>query len=879
MAASSPGKATQADTLACAEESLVQIRKDMQTKGAYARTGSFKFSGTKKQNADCLTLRDMDKSDGKVLLFGVVVEALQGILLQLREGTSAGAEFQVFNTRELAQRWAIVKDIIQRLDGRHHPNLPSSPKRHRASLGSRKLSGRPAPNPSTSSLHSIAGLGISADPASTELPPPAGGQSSHSKHRPQANQILSQVRDWLHHEKARASKRKSKAHHGHGKHATATGLVKPLVDHVHSHDSRHHASHHRRESSDLSEDDSLALDQLEKILSTNLHLEEDNETVSCSRRTPMATRKGSIRRTLRKKSTGISSDTDYQEGDMLVPSVDVVLDNSKALSHTGGAASSEVDISGSGKRPTTEEDAWIQFKNGIVRLAHTLKCKGWRCVPLEGANISVERLSGALTNAVYVVSPPKDLSQLLSTTNDSTTSLASKRHPSKLLLRIYGPQAEHLIDRDNELQILRRLARKRIGPRLLGTFANGRFEEFFNAQTLTAKDLRIPETSKQIAKRMRELHEGIELLKEERDAGPFLWRNWDCWVGRCEEVITWLDDEMIAGKKGAARTGADAWKKRGLVCGVEWRMFRKTVERYRKWLEDQYGGYEAVKDKLVFAHNDTQYGNLLRLQPSGESPLLHPANEHKQLIVIDFEYASANVPGQEFANHFTEWCYNYHNISKPYGLNERSYPTVEEQHRFLKAYVQHHPFRPTLSTQSSSTSLRPTLSHSISNFMLDSRAPPAQIAEEEKRREEATENEIRRLAHEARIWRPANSAQWVAWGIVQAKVDGMDEALTARKRAGGDSGRAEDNSTSARGSESRSSESGTGATDATGKDRAEDDGGASEGAVEDGGDEFDYLGYAQERAMFFWGDVLQMGLIGEGELPEEVRKRAKVVEY
>lgn len=47
-----------------------------------------------------------------------------------------------------------------------------------------------------------------------------------------------------------------------------------------------------------------------------------------------------------------------------------------------------------------------------------------------------------------------------------------------------------------------------------------------------------------------------------------------------------------------------------------------------------------------------QYGNLLRLEPSGESPLMLPANEHKQLVVIDFEYASANTPAQEFANHF-----------------------------------------------------------------------------------------------------------------------------------------------------------------------------------------------------------------------------------
>ncbi|KAL9043233.1 MAG: hypothetical protein Q9180_000015 [Flavoplaca navasiana] len=673
-------------------------------------------------------------------------------------------------------------------------------------------------------------------------------------------------------EKARASKHR----------------LKPFVDQVHSdqvhgHGQQKHFSHHRRQSSELSDDDSLALEKLEKILSTNLQLDSDSQTVSASRKASLVTRKSSIRRSIRKKSTGVSSDTEYQDGDMLVPSADVTLDNSKTLSYTGGADSSQVDLVGSSKKSKKERDAWVQFKNEIVRLTHTLKCKGWRRVPLEGADIEVERLSGALTNAVYVVSPPKDLSQLLPNRNDSTLSLANKRPPAKLLLRIYGPQVEHLIDRDNELQILRRLARKRIGPRLLGTFANGRFEEFFNAVTLTAKDLRNPETSKQIAKRMRELHEGIELLPEERTAGPFVWRNWDSWVGRCAEVISWLDEKMIAGQQGTEGKGADAWKQRGLVCGVEWPVFRKTVDRYRKWLEDQYGGSDAVKDSLVFAHNDTQYGNLLRLKPSGESPLLMPANEHKQLIVIDFEYASANVPGLEFANHFTEWCYNYHEPSSSYALRERGYPRVEEQHRFLKAYVQHRPFRPSLSTQSSSTSLRPTLSHSVSSFMLDSRAPPAQLAEDEKGREERVENEVRRLMHEARIWRPANSAMWVAWGIVQAKVEGMDEALQAKKTAeGGDvSGGKRTSGAPEAESSHMTPESKNMAKDEQENQKEEAREAPAEGPEAEDEEEagFDYLGYAQQRAMFFWGDMLQMGLVGKEELPKEVRAKAKVVDY
>lgn len=159
-----------------------------------------------------------------------------------------------------------------------------------------------------------------------------------------------------------------------------------------------------------------------------------------------------------------------------------------------------------------------------------------------------------------------------------------------------------MIDRDSELQILKRLARKNIGPRLLGTFANGRFEEYLHATTLTPEDLRKPETYKQIAKRMRELHDGVDLLDRERDAGPFVWQNWDKWVGRCDEVITWLDEQSLVGNWPISPT--QSWKSKGFVCGAEWAKFRKAVEMYRKWLTQQYGGESRLRDQLVFAHND-----------------------------------------------------------------------------------------------------------------------------------------------------------------------------------------------------------------------------------------------------------------------------------
>ena len=185
----------------------------------------------------------------------------------------------------------------------------------------------------------------------------------------------------------------------------------------------------------------------------------------------------------------------------------------------------------------------------------------------------------------------------------------------KLLLRIYGPNVSHLIDRESELAILRRLARQHIGPRLLGTFSNGRFEQYYDARPLTATDLRASDTSCQVAKRMRELHDGITLLREEREAGPCVWRNWDKWVSRCESIVGALDQKVKNGV-GALPVACTAQKSNGqkrlFLCGTEWRLFRRAVERYRSWLMKETGGDREVERRLVFAHNDVSHVRFLK---------------------------------------------------------------------------------------------------------------------------------------------------------------------------------------------------------------------------------------------------------------------------
>ncbi|KAF7549035.1 hypothetical protein G7046_g8465 [Stylonectria norvegica] len=677
----------------------------------------------------------------------------------------------------------------------------------------RRLSGKAPASPLlNSSRSSISESSASARPAPVE-------DTTHQHgHRRQyySEKLLAQVGDWLEHERKKSLGRKKKPSRARkSKSPPKAEKQEPVVEQ--DHEVQGQGSRPRADSID-SQSSEISFDRLQRILEDSItHLGLNSVPNFSPKLSRPRHRKTPSRQSLHRN---ISSDTDYHDGDAIVPSCDAWLDNSKTMSYAGGNASTEDVTSVSTNKVEKEREAWVSFKDEIIRIAHTLRLKGWRRVPLgDGDTISVERLSGALTNAVYVVSPPADMPEL-----------DGKRPPQKILLRIYGPQVEHLIDRENELQVLQRLARKKIGPRLLGTFQNGRFEQFFNAITLTPADLRNADMSKQIAKRMRELHEGIELLPHERQNGPGVWKNWDQWQDNVERIITFLDRQLETEDK-ATRSDSivNSWKAHGYVCGTPWAQFKEMVVRYRNHLSSFYAGQEDINEQLVFAHSDTQYGNILRVQPDDEkSPLLQPANKHKQLMVIDFEYAGANTPGVEFANHFTEWAYNYHDTVMPYGCNTRRYPNPDEQRRFLKAYVDHRPrftqqpgsSTPRLAASEVSTpasgpstpsqAVNPSASSSsIVDFMLDARVPPGGWSAVEKAHEEHSEQRIRELLEETRLWRPANSAQWVAWGIVQAKVPGLDDGAMKEEDIGDD--------------------------------------------------EFDYLSYAQERAMFFWGDCVRDG--------------------
>lgn len=285
-------------------------------------------------------------------------------------------------------------------------------KHHRANVG-RKVSARP-PMPQSFSQHSqssqCSSLRDSSAQDEEEMTPPPGAK--HADEDPQ-NTLFTQVFNWLQQEQAKrkASKLQEPVT------SATTGLDGASPDDSHTTTSR-------ERSSSQSSERALALDKLEKILVQYANSRKD----AAASGTSGLGRKRSTRRRHHVKGLrrGSASESDYPDIDTVVPSVDAFLDNSKTLAYSGGAADDESDGTSSNSRRAREKEHWVTFKTEIIRLAHTLQLKGWRRIPMEkGAEVEVTRLSGALTNAVYVVTPPKSSSKSV----DGDQNLAPRKPP------------------------------------------------------------------------------------------------------------------------------------------------------------------------------------------------------------------------------------------------------------------------------------------------------------------------------------------------------------------------------------------------------------------------------------------------------------------
>jgi choline kinase len=121
---------------------------------------------------------------------------------------------------------------------------------------------------------------------------------------------------------------------------------------------------------------------------------------------------------------------------------------------------------------------------------------------------------------------------------------------------------------------------------------------------------------------------------------------------------------------------------------------------------------------------------------------------------------------------------------------------------------------------------------------------PQRQTDFERAHQDSLEAEAQLLMRQTRLWRVLNSAQWVAWGIVQAKVPEVEDEDDDEVK-----------------------------TPTAGPPPVDCD--------VDEADEFDYLAYAQDRAMFFWADLVSLGFVRKDQLPPLLAEHveARVIDY
>ncbi|KAG8487325.1 hypothetical protein CXB51_020894 [Gossypium anomalum] len=250
-------------------------------------------------------------------------------------------------------------------------------------------------------------------------------------------------------------------------------------------------------------------------------------------------------------------------------------------------------------------------------------------------------------------------------------------------VRLYGPNTEYVIDRERELQAIKYLSAAGFGAKLLGVFGNGMVQSFINARTLTPLDMRKPKLAAEIAKQLRRFHQ-VEI------SGP-------------KEPQLWVDMFKFFEKASALRF-EDPDKQR-IYETISFKEVHKEATQLKE-LTELFSG------PVVFAHNDLLSGNLML------------NDEQDKLYIIDFEYGSYNYRGFDIGNHFNEYA--------GYECDYSLYPSKEEQHHFLRHYLQ--PEKPY----------------------------------------EVSEKDLEDLYIEANTFRLASHLIWALWGLIQARISPID---------------------------------------------------------------------------------------------------------
>uniref|UniRef100_A0A1I8AXR7 Choline/ethanolamine kinase n=1 Tax=Meloidogyne hapla TaxID=6305 RepID=A0A1I8AXR7_MELHA len=321
--------------------------------------------------------------------------------------------------------------------------------------------------------------------------------------------------------------------------------------------------------------------------------------------------------------------------------------------------------------PQADPNTHIEFKEKTHVVCARFLGGAWKTVSHE--DLKINRVKGGMSNMLFLCRLTENHPPI-------------KNEPDKVLLRVYfNPETEsHLVA---ESVIFTLFSERHLGPKLYGIFSGGRLEEYIPSRPLTCTEISYPNMANKIAKRLARVHQlDVPIWKEAQKLPDYICDALDRWLHQLRLTPSGSIDFIMPQKYSQ-------WAPEKINCDD----LLHEIENLRTLIVQS-------QSLVTFCHNDLQEGNILlpkgssgniRMQSStevyedgGQNNSLNAFNPMDlRLVLIDFEYASYNYRGFDFANHFVEYSINYDVDHAPfYEILPERFPTQEQMLEFMYSY-------------------------------------------------------------------------------------------------------------------------------------------------------------------------------------------------
>ncbi|KAH7715251.1 choline/ethanolamine kinase [Aphelenchoides avenae] len=311
--------------------------------------------------------------------------------------------------------------------------------------------------------------------------------------------------------------------------------------------------------------------------------------------------------------------------------------------------------------PEKDPNSHEEFKEVVQSVCAQYLGGPWKNASTK--DFALERISGGMSNLLFLCA--------LCGPSDSTKNA---KVPRKVVLRVYcNPDMESQLLPQTLIFAL--LAERQLGPKLYGAFDDGRLEEYLPSRPLACAEIGIPKISDKIARLLARVHQIDVPVSKDPD---YVWEASSRWLRQLSKLVDKNTRFKLPEK-------FHKWSPEYVTC--------KDLVEELQYLRTTFTA--NCNSPVAFCHNDLQEGNVLLVDDSAQNSEEACCDDGQngsesdcRMVIIDYEYASYNYRGFDFANHFDEYTLNYAVDTPPYFevLPDRM-PSEERMEEFMVSYL------------------------------------------------------------------------------------------------------------------------------------------------------------------------------------------------